>query len=130
MALSRLSHPLLKDHSPAFSYKWAEPTRRINNFGRGVSSKTDKKLGGIYCLRKAGSKEEDLLDQDQEAVTVQVPFSFKQSVKSYGVVGQPSISSFFRLPSFGAADQAFILLSFIACTTTVAFVSLIVTAIP
>lgn len=130
LSLTALSCPVLPDISPAFSSEWTIPIRTIKRFGAGSCSKVQKKRGGVYCLQKPLPKEETLVGLSENAATVQVPFSSKGSGESYSVVGQPSIPSFLRFPSLGAADQAFIVLSFIACTTTVAFVSLIVTTIP
>ncbi|XP_010550239.1 PREDICTED: uncharacterized protein LOC104821131 isoform X2 [Tarenaya hassleriana] len=45
-------------------------------------------------------------------------------------VGSPSPSSILRSAKLSLSDQAFFLLAFIACTTSVAFTSLVITAIP
>lgn len=46
------------------------------------------------------------------------------------VVGSPSIPSFVPGAKLSLSDQAFFLLAFIACTTSVAFTSLVVAAVP
>ncbi|XP_042488397.1 uncharacterized protein LOC122068595 [Macadamia integrifolia] len=46
------------------------------------------------------------------------------------VVGKPSVPAFLPVAKLSLADQAFFLLAFIACTTSVAFTSLVIAAVP
>ncbi|XP_043707603.1 uncharacterized protein LOC122656962 [Telopea speciosissima] len=46
------------------------------------------------------------------------------------VMGKPSLPAFVPVAKLSLADQAFFLLAFIACTTSIAFTSLVIAAVP
>ncbi|KAK6232878.1 hypothetical protein SCA6_002951 [Theobroma cacao] len=54
-----------------------------------------------------------------------------ESKENYNVgVGNPIVPSFFSTQKMSLSDQAFFLWAFIACTTSVAFTSLVIVAVP
>jgi len=109
--------------------RWAISLRKINRFGTPFYLKGRNTQLGIRCFQKPSS-EETSLGNDQHNGIVQLNSKDGGDIETSYSVGQPSIPPLLRSPRLNAADQAFILLSLIACTTTVALVSMIYTAIP
>lgn len=109
--------------------RWGTPLRKINTFVTPFYSKGRNARLGICSFQKPSSEGTSAgYEQHNDIVQLNTKDG-GDSEMSYSV-GQSSIPPFFRPPRLNTADQAFILFSLIACTTTVAFVSLIFTAIP
>eukprot|EP01018_Ginkgo_biloba_P036144 Gb_34104 [translate_table: standard] len=119
--------------SPTNSEKlrWAIPKGKINRFGAQFNSKAGKlvavsgtqRSSGIFCLQKPGSKE-SMVEQNQNMASINFNSTHDGHTEASPgsvSVGQPSIPPFLRIPSLPAADQAFFLLSFIACMSIYGF---------
>ncbi|VVA90515.1 unnamed protein product [Arabis nemorensis] len=85
------------------------------------------------CSFSKPSSSQDLLDSHGGIMSnASISVLEDESIDNFKVqVGNPnSPHSILRLPKLCLSDQAFLLLAFIACTTSVAFTSLVIAAVP
>lgn len=94
------------------------------------------KISNSFSLMICSSKSSSAVDsagagRETQKQTVDGEISSPEVIESLNVeVGSPRILPSLFVPKFSLSDQAFFLLAFIACTTSVAFTSLVVAAVP
>ncbi|KAF7836549.1 uncharacterized protein G2W53_011408 [Senna tora] len=115
--------PLPHSSHKAFNLLLPHPNFRLSLL---FNTQHASSLSVVRCSSRSGSSAPGSEGVEEASVEVTV-----EDGNLHGSVGSPRIPSFVRpVANLSLSDQAFFLLAFIACTTSVAFTSLVFAAVP